>query len=81
MSFNQTETKQIEKIVRDEIKSFMGSNTMRQYEEKLITMLSKEIKKGKLEADVKDVVVRAFSEFYKFMWQQRGYWEPRLKQS
>ena len=81
MAFNQTETKQIEKIVRDEIKSFMGSSTMKQYEDKLMTMLSKEIKNGKIEKDVKDVVVRAFSEFYKFMWQQRGYWEPRLKQS
>ena len=30
MAFNQTDTKQIEKIVRDEIKSFLGSNTMKQ---------------------------------------------------
>ena len=45
----------------------------------LITILSKEITKGKLQGDVKDLVVRVFREFYNFMWTQRGYWEPRLK--
>ena len=52
---------------------------MKQYEEKLITILSKEITKGKIQGDVKDLVIRVFREFYNFMWTQRGYWEPRLK--
>ena len=25
------------------------------------------------------IVVKVFREFYNFMWTQRGYWEPRLK--
>lgn len=79
MAFNQTDTKQIEKIVRDEIKSFLGSNTMKQYEDKLMAMIAKDIKRGKLEGEVKDIVVKIFREFYQFMWTQRGYWEPRLK--
>ena len=41
--------------------------------------LSKEIRRGKLEGDVKDIVIRVFSEFYQFMYTQRGYWTPRLK--
>jgi hypothetical protein len=32
-----------------------------------------------MEKDVKEIVTKVFSEFYKFMWQQRNYWEPRLK--
>lgn len=79
MALTDSDKKQIETIVRKEIKDFLGSNTVRQYEEKLMDMLSKEIKRGKLEGDVKEVVIKVFREFYNFMWTQRGYWEPRLK--
>ena len=79
MAFNQTDTKQIEKIVRDEIKSFLGSSTVKQYEEKLMTMIAKDIKRGKLEGEVKEIALRMFREFYQFMWMNRSYWEPRLK--
>ena len=51
----------------------------KQFEDKLIDNISKDIKRGKLENDVKDIVVRVFEEFYQFMWIQRGYWKPRLK--
>ena len=79
MAFTDSDKKQIETIVRKEIKDFMGSNTIKQFEDKLLDMVAKEIKRGKLEGDVKDIVVKIFSEFYNFMWTQRGYWEPRLK--
>jgi len=79
MAFTDSDKKQIETIVRKEIKDFMGSNTIKQFEDKLLDMVAKEIKKGKLEGDVKDIVVRIFREFYNFMWTQRGYWEPKLK--
>lgn len=81
MAFNQSDTREIEKIVRAEIKSFMGSNTVKQFEDKLLDMVAKEIKNGKMEKDIKEIVTKVFSEFYKFMWQQRNYWEPRLKNS
>ena len=79
MALTATEKKEIETMIRKEIKDFVGSNTMKQYEEKLITIISKEITKGKIQGDVKDLVIRVFREFYNFMWTQRGYWEPRLK--
>ena len=79
MALTATEKKEIETMIRKEIKDFVGSNTMKQYEEKLITILSKEITNGKMQGDVKDLVIRVFREFYNFMWTQRGYWEPRLK--
>ena len=79
MALTATDKKDIETMIRKEIKDFIGSNTMKQYEEKLITILSKEITKGKMQGDVKDLVIRVFREFYNFMWTQRGYWEPRLK--
>ena len=59
--------------------TFLKTNTMKQYEDKLLTILAKEISRGKVQGDVKDVVIKVFREFYNFMWTQRGYWEPRLK--
>jgi hypothetical protein len=52
---------------------------MNQFEDKLIDMMVKEIKRGKPGTEIRDIVVKIFSEFYQFMWMQRSYWEPRLK--
>jgi len=79
MALTSSEQKEIEIIIRKEIKSFMENNTIKQFEDKLMDKISKEIKKGKLEDDVKDITLRMFREFYQFMWMNRSYWEPRLK--
>jgi hypothetical protein len=79
MALSDSDKKQIEVMIRKEIKDFIGSNTMRQYEEKILELVSKEIRRGKLENDTKDIVIKVFREFYNFMWTQRGYWEPRLR--
>ena len=79
MALSQGEKKEIEVMIRKEIKTFFGSQTMQQQENKLIDTIAKEIKRGKLEGDVKDITIRMFREFYQFMWTQRGYWEQRLK--
>lgn len=79
MALTNSDKKEIEILIRKEIKDFMGSNTVKQYEDKLIDLISKEIKRGKLEGDVKDITLKMFREFYNFMWTQRSYWEPRLK--
>ena len=42
-------------------------------------MVAKELKRGKLEVETKDIVIRVFREFYQLMWTQRSMWEPRLK--
>jgi len=79
MALTNSEVKEIEVIIRKEIKSFMNSNTIKQFEDKMLDRISKDIKKGKLEGDVKDITLRMFREFYQFMWMNRSYWEPRLK--
>ena len=57
----------------------MGNSTLKQFEDKLLDRIGREIKRGKLEGDVKDITLRMFREFYQFMWMNRSYWEPRLK--
>ena len=79
MALTNSEVKEIEVLIRKEIKSFMDVNTLKQFEDKLIDTVAKEMRRGKLEGDVKDIVIKIFREFYQFMWTQRGYWEPRLK--
>jgi hypothetical protein len=79
MALTNTEQKEIEVMIRKEIRSFMENNTIKQFEDKLLDRISREIKRGKLEGDVKDITLRMFREFYQFMWMNRSYWEPRLK--
>jgi hypothetical protein len=79
MALTNSEQKQIEIMVRKEIKDFMENNTIKQFEDKFMDKVAKEIKKGKLESEVKEITLKMFREFYQFMWMNRGYWEPRLK--
>jgi hypothetical protein len=79
MALTATDKKEIETMIRKEIKSFMENNTIKQFEDKLVARISKEMKRGKLEGDVKDITLRMFREFYQFMWMNRSYWEPRLR--
>lgn len=79
MALTTAEKNEVEVIVRKEIKNFMGNNTVKQFEDKLMDRIQKEIKRGKLEGDIKDITLRMFREFYQFMWMNRSYWEPRLK--
>jgi len=79
MALSSTEIKDIGVMIRKEIKSFMDNNTIKQFEDKLMDRIHKDMKRGKLEGDVKDITLRMFREFYQFMWTNRSYWEPRLK--
>jgi hypothetical protein len=71
--------REIETVIRKEIKNFLGSNTVKQFEDKLMDKIYKEAKRGKLEDEIKDITLKMFREFYQFMWMNRSYWEPRLK--
>jgi hypothetical protein len=79
MALTATDKKEIETMVRKEIRSFMDNNTLKQFEDKLMDRIAREIKRGKLTGDVKDITLRMFREFYQFMWMNRSYWEPRLR--
>ena len=79
MALTSSEVKEIEVLVRKEIKNFMTVNTIKQFEDKLMDQIAKEIKRGKLEGDIKEITLKMFREFYQFMWMNRSYWEPRLK--
>jgi hypothetical protein len=81
MALSSTEKKEIETLVRKEIKDFLGSQTVKQFENKLMDEVAKEVKRGKLESEIKDLIVRSMSEFYQFLWTQRGTWEGRVRRA
>jgi len=79
MALTNTDKKEIEVMIRKEIKDFLGSNTVQQMEKKILDMISKELKKGSLKGDVNQAVVNIMREFYQIMWTRRGFWENQLK--
>lgn len=80
MALTQTEKKEMETLVRKEIKDFFGSSRAKQFEDKLIDRVSKEMKRGgKLDGQLKDLIIKSFREFYTIMYQQRSFWESKFK--
>ena len=79
MALSATEKKEIETLVRKEIKDFIGTNTVKQFEDKLLDAVIKDMKRGRTEIEIKELVVRMFTEFYGLMYQQRTQWQSRLR--
>ena len=79
MALTTSDKREIETLIRKEIKDFFDSNNAKQFEKKLIDKLSQEIKKGKLKGDVKDIVLKSFQEYFTVMYQQRGFWEQKFR--
>jgi hypothetical protein len=79
MALNATDKREIETLIRKEIKDFLGANTMKQFEDKLLDMVIKDMKRGKSEREIKDLIIKMFTEFYGMMYQQRTMWQSRLR--
>lgn len=79
MALSTTDKKEIEVLIRKEIKDFFNSNTAKQFEDKLLDKINQEIKKGKLKGNVKEIVLKSFQEYFTVMYQQRGFWEQKFR--
>lgn len=79
MALSATDKREIETLVRKEIKDFLGTNTIKQFEDKLLDMVIKDMKRGKSEREIKDLIIKMFTEFYGMMYQQRTMWQSRLR--
>jgi ribosomal protein S20 len=79
MAFSSSEKKEIETLIRKEIKDFFDSTSAKQFEKKFIDKISNEIQKGGLKKDVKDLITKSFQEYFMVMYQQRGFWEQKFR--
>jgi hypothetical protein len=79
MALTQTDKSEIQSMIKKEIKDFLGANTPKQFEDKVLELLIKDLKRGKTEKELKDLVIKMFTEFYGMMYQQRSMWQGRLR--
>jgi hypothetical protein len=79
MALSSTDKKEIETLVRKEIKSFLKTDTVKQFENNFIDIVAKEIKKGKLRGNINDVVVDLTTEFYYYLWSNKNQWQSTLR--
>lgn len=79
MALTPADKKDIEVMIRKEIKDFLDSNTLKQFEATMIEKIRQEIQKGKIKGDINEIVAKIMKEFYRLMWTQRSFWEPALK--
>jgi hypothetical protein len=79
MALSSTDKKEIETLVRKEIKSFLKADTVKQFENNFIDIVAKEIKKGKLRGNINDVVVDLTTEFYYYLWSNKNQWQSTLR--
>lgn len=79
MALTQTDKNEIEVMIRKEIKSFLDSNTSKQFEDKLMDKISIEIQRGKLKKEVKDIIIKSFQEYFNMMYHQKSYWESKFR--
>ena len=79
MALSASDKRDIETMVRKEIKSLIDSNTLKQFENRMIDLVQKEIKRGKIQGDINEIFTKIMREFYNIMWTKRSFWEPQLK--
>jgi hypothetical protein len=79
MALTATDKREIETLIKKEVKDFLGANTLKQFEDKMLDMVIKDLKRGKTEKEIKDLVIKMFTEFYGMMYQQRTMWQSRLR--
>jgi retron-type reverse transcriptase len=79
MPFKSTEKKEIESMIKKEIKDFFDSNNSKQFEKKLFDKISTDLKRGELKKDVKDIIIKSFQEYFIVMYQQRSFWEQKFR--
>jgi uncharacterized coiled-coil DUF342 family protein len=79
MPISTSDKKQIENMIRKEIKDFMNAPTVKKFEDNIIEKIKSDMNKGKLRGDINDYIRKAFVEFYYFLWNKRSTWESSIK--
>ena len=70
---------EIESIVKKQIKSIIDASTAKQFEDRVLDLVIKDIQRGKSEKELKELIIKMFTEFYAMMYQQRSMWQSRLR--
>lgn len=76
MSLTATDKKQIETIVKKEIKDFLNGT---QAHKTVVDMVKKEMGTRDINQKVVDLSTKVVVELFKQLWQRKSFWEGPLK--
>jgi hypothetical protein len=79
MALTPSEKKELEAMVRKEIKDFLGEPTVKKFESSLVKKIGKELKSGELRPDFNEIFTNMMAEFYYTMWTRKNTWQSSLK--
>lgn len=76
MGLTNEEKREIENIVKKEIKDFMDST---QAHKIVIKKIQDELGTKKIDDKIVDLSTKVVVELFKTLWQRKGFWESALK--
>lgn len=76
MSLSPTDKRQIETIVRQEIKSFLNTT---QAHNMVIKAIEKELGNKKMDDKMVEMSTKVVVELFKTLWQRKSFWETAIK--
>ena len=76
MAFTDTDKKEIEKIVKKEMKDFLDTT---QAHNIVIRIIQKELGTRRIDDKIVDLSTKVVVELFKTLWQRKGFWETAIK--
>jgi len=76
MALNDSDTRQIETIIRKEMKDFLSST---QASNIVIKIIQNELGTKKIDDKIVDLSTKVVVELFKTLWQRKSFWESALK--
>ena len=76
MALTNDDKKEIEKIVKKEIKDFMDTTKAH---EVVVKIIQKELGTKKIDEKIVDLSTKVVVELFKTLWQRKSFWESPLK--
>lgn len=76
MALTETDKKEIERIAKKEMKSFLEST---QAQTIVIKMIQKELGTNKMDSRIVDLSSKVVVELFKTLWQRKGFWESSIR--
>jgi hypothetical protein len=76
MPINDQDRREVEKIVKKEIKDFMDSTNAHKI---VVKMIQDEIGTKKIDDKIVDLSTKVVVELFKTLWQRKSFWESALK--
>lgn len=76
MALTDTEKKEIERIARKEMKSFLEST---QAQNIVVKIIQKELGTNNIDNRIVDLSSKVVVELFKTLWQRKGFWESSIR--